>query len=193
MLLLGAVVAGYVYFTSLYLQDVLHLSPLQTGLALIPATGTVMITATVITRRALARFGIRTLLLVGLCSTGIGQLWLFTISATGSYQVNVLGGILLTAFGIGLIFPTASVAVTSGIGAGERGLAGSLFVTAQQVGQAVGLAALATIAAARTSAHRGSLVTGYKASFLVAAVIVAVAGLIVIIQMRTRSRSVGTA
>jgi len=187
MLLLGAVVAGYVYFVSLYLQDVLGLSPLQTGLALIPATGTVMLTATLLTRRALARFGVRTLLLAGLSIVGIGQLWLFTISDSGSYQVNVLGGIMLTAFGMGLAFPTASVAVTAGVGAGERGLAGGLFVTAQQVGQAIGLAALATIAAAQTSAHHGSLVSGYKASFLTATGIAVVAVLIVIIQMRTRT------
>jgi EmrB/QacA subfamily drug resistance transporter len=184
-LLIGAVVAGYVYFTSLYLQDVLSFSPLQTGLALIPATGTVMITATLITRRALPRFGGRALLVAGLSITGLGQLWLFTISNTGSYQVNVLGGIMLTAFGMGLVFPTASIAVTSGIGAGERGLAGGLFVTSQQVGQAIGLATLATIAAARTSAHHGSLVSGYKASFLVATGIVVVAVVIVVAQMRT--------
>ncbi len=91
----------------------------------------------------------------------------FTISNTGSYQLNVLGGIIITAFGMGLTFPTISVAVTSGVGPGERGMAGGLFVTAQQVGQAIGLAALATIAAAVTNAHHGSLVTGYKAAFLV--------------------------
>jgi MFS family permease len=146
-----------------------------------------MVTATVITRRALARLGVRTLLLSGLSLVGLGQLWLFTISNTGSYQLNVLGGILLTAFGMGLAFPTASVAVTSGIGAGERGLAGGLFVTSQQVGQAIGLAALATIAAAQTNAHNGSLVSGYKASFLVAAGITVMAVLIVVIQMRTRT------
>jgi len=192
MLLLGAVVAGYVYFTSLYLQDVLHFSPLQTGLALIPATGTVMITAIVITRRALARFGVRKILLMGLLITGLGQLWLFTISSNGSYQVNVLGGILLTAFGMGLVFPTASVAVTSGMGPSERGLAGGLFVTSQQVGQAVGLAALATIAAAQTGAHFGSLVSGYRASFLVATGIVVVAFILVVVQMRARTASKGT-
>jgi MFS family permease len=186
MLLLGAVVAGYVYFTSLYLQVVLGLSPLQTGLALIPSTGTVMVTASVITRRALARFGVRKLLVVALSIVCFGQLCLFTISDTGSYPVNVLGGIVLTAFGIGLAFPTASVAVTSGIGAGERGLAGGLFVTAQQVGQAIGLAALATIAAARTNADHGSLVSGYKASFLLAAGITVAAALFVVIQSTPR-------
>src|SRR6202021_2420250 len=132
MLLFGAVLAGYVYFTSLYLQDVLHFSPLETGLAFIPATGTVMLTATQVARRVLPRFGVRKILLAGLAITALGQVWLFTISSTGSYQLNVLGGILITAFGIGLVFPTASVAVTAGVGPGERGLAGGLFVTAQQ-------------------------------------------------------------
>jgi MFS family permease len=106
-----------------------------------------MATAMAITRRALGRFGVRTILLLGLCIIGVGQLWLFTMNNTGSYQLNVLVGILLTSFGMGLVFPTASVAVTSGMGPLERGLAGGLFVTSQQVGQAIGLAALATIAA----------------------------------------------
>jgi EmrB/QacA subfamily drug resistance transporter len=186
ILLLGAIVAGYVYFTSLYLQNVLRFSPLETGLALIPATATVLVTATQITRRVLPRLGVRKLLLAGLTLAGIGQVWLFSISATGTYQVNVLGGVMVTAFGMGLAFPTASVAVTSGVGPGERGLAGGLFVTAQQVGQAIGLAALATIAAARTNATHGSLVSGYKESFLVAIGIAIAAVLIVVFQMRGR-------
>jgi len=144
------------------------------------------LTATQITRRVLPRFGVRKVLLTGLTIAGLGQIWLSTISNTGSYQVNVLGGILITAFGMGLSFPTASVAVTSGVGPGERGLAGGLFVTAQQVGQAIGLAALATVAAAQTAARAGSLVAGYRAAFLVAIGISAAAVLIVATQMRTR-------
>jgi hypothetical protein len=105
ILLLGAVVAGYVYFTSLYLQDVLRFSPLEAGLAFIPATGTVLVTATQLTRRVLPRFGVRKILLAGLTITGLAQVWLFAISSTGSYQLNVLGGIVITAFGMGLVFP----------------------------------------------------------------------------------------
>jgi MFS family permease len=193
MLLFGAVVVGYVYFTSLYSQDVLHFSPLEAGLAFIPATGTVMAASTQLTRRVLPRFGVRKVLLAGLALTGLGQVWLSTISAGGSYQVNVLGGIMITAFGMGLVFPTASVAVISGAGPGERGLAGGLFVTAQQVGLAVGLAALATVAAAQTRAHDGSLVAGYQAAFLVSIGISAAAILIVAVQMRTRTAPEGTA
>jgi hypothetical protein len=61
MLLMGAVVGGYVYFTSLYLQKVLHFDALLTGLALIPATATVMVVSVLLTRRLLARFGTRPL------------------------------------------------------------------------------------------------------------------------------------
>jgi EmrB/QacA subfamily drug resistance transporter len=186
-LLLGAVVVGYVYFTSLYNQDVLHFSPLEAGLAFIPATTTVIVTSTQLTHRVLPRFGVRRILLAGLTSVGLGQVWLATISSTGSYQLNVLGGILLTAFGMGLTFPTASVAITSGVGHGERGLAGGLFVTSQQIGQAIGLAALATIAAAETNANHGSLATGYEAAFRVTIGIAALAVLIVTIQMRSRA------
>jgi MFS family permease len=185
MLLFGPVVVGYVYFTSLYNQDVLNFTPLQAGLAFIPATATVMVTSTQLTRRVLPRFGVRNILLAGLTITGLGQVWLHTISNTGSYELNVLGGIMITAFGMGLTFPTISVAVTSGVKPGERGLAGGLFVTAQQVGNAIGLAVLATIAAAVTNAHHGSLVAGYKAAFLVSIGISVVAVLIVAIQMTT--------
>ena len=187
MLIMGAVVAGYVYFTSLYLQKVLHFNAILTGLALIPATATVMVVSILLTRRLLARFGTRSLLLAGLLSVGAGQLWLSQIDVSGTYAVNVLGGLLFTAFGMGLVFPTASVAVTAGMAPSERGLAGGLFATAQQVGQAIGLAALATIAAARTVSAHGSLVSGYRLSFLVSVGIVAVAFAAVVARRRVSS------
>jgi EmrB/QacA subfamily drug resistance transporter len=185
MLIMGAVVGGYVYFTSLYLQKVLHLDALLTGLALIPATATVMLVSVLLTRRLLARFGTQLMLLAGLFAVGIGQLWLSRIEANGTYVLSVLGGLVFTAFGMGLVFPTASVAVTARMGPGERGLAGGLFATSQQVGQAVGLAALATIAAAQTTADHGSLVSGYRISFLVSAGIVAVAFATVVLRLRS--------
>jgi MFS family permease len=180
MLLMGGVVAGYVYFISLYLQRILHFSPLRTGLGLIPSTVTVMLTSVFLTRRLLARFAAKYLLLAGLLFAVCGQLWLSRVEVGGSYAVNVVAGIVLTAFGMGLLFPTASVAVTSGIGGTERGLAGGLFATALQVGQAVGLAVLATIAAARTEHTHGSLVSGYRVSFLVATGVALVAFAVVL-------------
>jgi MFS family permease len=191
MFTVASVIVGYVYFITLYMQRVLHFSPLQAGLALLPATLTVMATSTLIARRAVARFGAKSVLVAAMISIGLGQLWLSQISASGSYLVNVLAGLVLTAFGMGLLFPTAAVLATAGVSPGDRGLAGGLFAAAQQVGMALGLAVLATIAAAssRSAAARGlsasaALVSGYRLAYLAAAIIVAFAVLVTLFFLR---------
>jgi EmrB/QacA subfamily drug resistance transporter len=186
MLLMGAVLAGYVYFVSLFLQKVEGFSPLQTGLALVPSTVTVVLTSTLVTRRLLARFAVKAVLLAGLASMAAGQLWLAQVHPGAGYAVAVLPGLLLTSVGIGLALPTASVAITSGVSGRDQGLAGALFTSGQQTGAAVGLAILATAAAARTAAAqtaaiartaaavrvtavaRIALTAGYRLSFLIA-------------------------
>ena len=85
MVMIGAILAGYVYFISLYLQKVLGFSPVETGLALVPATVTVMFTSTLGTRRLLARFAIKNVLLAGLACMAAGQLWFAQISTGSSY------------------------------------------------------------------------------------------------------------
>jgi MFS family permease len=108
----------------------------------------------------------------------------------------VLGGVLLTAFGMGVVIPVASVVVTSRVPPDERGLAGALFSTSQQVGQAVGLAVLATIAAARTVSAHGSLVSGYRLAYLIATGIVVAAIVLALLQRpvhQTRSATAGKA
>jgi MFS family permease len=169
MLLIGAVLAGYVYFLSLYLQKVHHFSPVLTGLGLLPATMTVVLMSTLVTRRLLTRFGARTVLLAGLVIMTAGQLWLAQIGDHSSYPAGVLPGILLTALSIGLSLPAASVAITSGVHGRDQGIAGAMFTTGQQAGAAIGLAILATVAAARTAHAGGDVVAGYRLSFLIAA------------------------
>src|ERR1700691_3661451 len=85
MLMIGAVLAGYVYFLSLFLQRVQGLSPVETGLALVPATVTVVITSTLLTRRLLARLAIKYVLLIGLGCMAAGQLWFDQLSPGSSY------------------------------------------------------------------------------------------------------------
>jgi EmrB/QacA subfamily drug resistance transporter len=187
MLLIGAILAGYVYFVSLYLQRVEHFSPVATGLALVPSTVTVVLTSTFLTRRLLTRIGVKRMLLAGLASMAAGQLWLAQISAGASYASAVLPGLLLTSLGVGLALPTASVAITSGVERRDQGLAGALFVTGQQTGAAIGLAALATIAATRTAHAQGSLVAGYRLSFLVATAIALAALGLVTAQLNART------
>ena len=190
MFLSGAALAGYVYFTSLYLQLVLRFSALRTGLALVPATVTVMAVSALLTRRLLARIGTRPTLLLGLVLIAAGQLWLSSAAEHDSYRSVVLPGILLTSTGLGTAFPAALVAVTAGVGGRTRGLAGGLFATAQQLGAAVGLASLATIAASRTHAAHGSAVAGYRLSFLVAGVLaMAAAGTVIAHSPRLTART----
>jgi EmrB/QacA subfamily drug resistance transporter len=186
MVLMGAVVAAYVYFVSLYLQRVLHFSAALTGVAMLPSAATMMITSILVTRRLLARYGVKYVLLFGFLSTGLGQLWLFRVTAESTYPISVLVGLLLAAFGMGLVYPAVAVAITSQVKTSELGLVGGLFITSQQIGAATGLAALATIAAARTSAAHGSLVSGYELSFLVGGCLATGALAIVFFGLRTR-------
>lgn len=187
MLLMGAVLAAYVYFTSLYMQLVLGESALLTGLSLIPSTATVILVSTFATRRLLERLSVKRLLLIGLTLMGIGQVWLSFMTSGGSYVVNVLPGLLLTALGIALALPTASIGVTTGVDRREQGLAGGLLTTSQQIGAAIGLALLATIAAARTEQTHGSLAAGYGFSYLVATGIVLIAMVLVATQLNHRA------
>jgi MFS family permease len=162
------VLAGYVYFLSLYLQGVLRFSPVATGLALVPSTLTVVLTSTLGARRLVARAGIKPVLLAGLASMAAGQLLLAQISARSGYAASVLPGQLATAVGIGLALPSSSIAITSGVRGSDQGLAGALFTTSQQTGAAVGLAVLAAAA-----------VDGYRLSFLIAAGLALLAAVIV--------------
>ena len=102
--------------------------------------------------------------------------------------MNVLPGLVLTALGVGCVFPTASVAITSGVEQHDQGLAGGLFTTCQQVGAATGLAILATVAAARTVHADGSLAAGYRLSFMIATGIALAAAAIVARQLNAATR-----
>jgi EmrB/QacA subfamily drug resistance transporter len=193
MLMIGAILAGYVYFVSLYLQRVEGFSPVLTGLALVPSTVTVVLTSTLGARRLIARLGLRHVLLIGLAAMAGGQLWLAQVSPGASYLVAVLPGLILTALGIGLALPASSIAITSGVRGRDQGLAGALFTTSQQTGAAVGLAVLATAAAARTAHDGGSLAAGYRLSFVIATGIALLAALLVAVQLRTRTGAPGPA
>jgi EmrB/QacA subfamily drug resistance transporter len=185
MVLIGAILAGYVYFTSLYLQRVAHFSPVATGLAMLPSTLMVVLVSTLMTRRLLVRFSVKSVLLTALTSITAGQLVMTQVSASPSYANVVLPGLLLTALGIGLGLPTISIAVTSGVEGHAQGVAGALFTTSQQTGAAVGLAVLATVAASYTAHGMGSLVQGYRLAFLVAAGFGGVAWIIAATQLKS--------
>jgi EmrB/QacA subfamily drug resistance transporter len=190
MLFVGGAIFSMWLFLSLYMQEVLHFSPLITGVGFLPQTAAIAVGAQV-SARLVPRFGPRPPLLVGVLLAVVGLAWLSRISPTGTYVGDVLGGSVLATLGMGFSFTPLAFAATSGVARQEAGLASGMLNTSRQVGGSIGLAALATVAADRTAAvfgvHRvvgntygftGSralidraLTAGFSRVFLVAAVI----------------------
>jgi len=150
MLLMGGAMFSMWLFQSLYLQDVLHFSPLVAGVCFLPQTAAIAFGAQV-SARLVPRLGPRTPLLVGVLLATIGLAWLSRVSPTGSYVTDVLGGSVLATLGMGLSMTPLAFAAMSGVAPREAGLASGVLNTSRQVGGSVALAALATAAAAETA------------------------------------------
>jgi MFS family permease len=197
MLLLGVVFFSMWYFLSLYMQDVHGYGPLKAGLLFLPMSAAIIVGAQV-AGRTLGAVGARRLLVIGLVFATLGFAWLTQLTAGDSYIKGLLGGTLLIAFGTGLSFAPLATAATAGVHYTQAGLASGVLNTSRQVGGSIGLAALATIATARTThilfphgnaphafqilSPQGSsgllgvaLTHGYDRVFTVAAIIAAVA------------------
>lgn len=174
MLVVGGVFAAYAYFVALYVQRVLGFSEIQAAFSLVPAPTSLILGSTLVSRRLIARIGVKATMVTGLCFMAAGQLVLSRLQSDSTWLLDVLPGLLLTPFGGALVFPSVSLGMTSHVTAANRGLAGGLIPTGQQVGAAIGVAVLATIAASTTRHNAGSLVAGYRASYLVAAAVVVV-------------------
>ena len=191
MLITGGVLAAYVYFVSLYLQTVLGLTPLLTGISLLPATLTIVVLSSFIARRVIARIGLKSTAIIGALLVAGGQTWFVSLSTTGDYLLNVLPALVLTAAGIGLLLPAVSIAATADVAASVQGAAASLLTTSQQVGAALGVATLATIAATRTSAG-ASAAGGYSTAFVVSALAMIVAVAVVILTFTKKDAPAST-
>jgi EmrB/QacA subfamily drug resistance transporter len=166
---------GMFFFISLYLQDVLHYSPIQTGIAYLPLAFGIIISAG-IASQLVTRVGFKPVLTAGLLLIAVGLAWFSRVPAPdGSYSANVLGPALFAAFGAGFAFVSVTIAAMTGTRPHEAGLASGLINTAQQLGGALGLAILATLANSRTQSllHTGvhssavALTKGFDRAFLV--------------------------
>ncbi len=184
MLLAGMTFFAMWYFLSLYMQEVLGFGPLKTGVLFLPTTAAIII-ASQLSSRLVGRFGGRPILVVGMLCSAAGFFWMSQLSSTSTYANGVLGGAVLTTFGVGLSFTPLAAAATSGVPPNQAGIASGVLNTARQVGGSIGLAALATIATAHThslAAHGHSqadaLTKGYDRAFLISAVIAIVAAVI---------------
>ncbi|MEV8477735.1 MFS transporter [Streptomyces sp. NPDC051173] len=181
---MGAASFAMWFLLSLYFQQILHYSAVEAGLCFLPGSLAIIVGAQLATR-IIARTGARPLLVVGMALSTVGFVWLSWIRADGNYATDVAAPFVLATFGTGLATMPATVAATSGTDRAEAGLASGLVNTSRQVGGAVGLALLATIAShittGRLAAHpqdvQQALTAGYGRALLIAAVFTACAAL----------------
>jgi EmrB/QacA subfamily drug resistance transporter len=150
VLLFSAALFPMWYLSSLYLQQVLGLSPLHAGLTFLPMALTIMLCASN-AGKLVSRFGVRTVLGGGLLMMTAGMLLFTKIAAGGSAIDYILIPGLLTAAGIGFSIVPSTIAATQGAKQGQTGLASGLVNTSRQVGGGLGLAILITLATERTS------------------------------------------
>ncbi|YCK39051.1 MFS transporter [Actinomadura sp. ATCC 39365] len=158
--LLGAAGFALWYFLSLYMQQVLRYSALQAGLAFLPHTLAIVV-ASKATPWLAGRVGLRPLLATGALVSAAGFAWQATITPeSGLLTGIVLPGVLITG-GMGLTAAPIAMTATAGVGPGEAGLVSGILNSSRQVGGSLGLAALTTLAAART----GAPTSGYALAF----------------------------
>jgi EmrB/QacA subfamily drug resistance transporter len=165
----AGMLAGTLFFTTLYLQLVLGYSPLAVGLAFAPITLLILL----ISPRAgalITRFGSRRLLLIGFSLLAGGMLLLARVPTNGSYVRDVLPPLIVLAVGSGLAYAPTFAAGTTGVADNDQGLVSGLLNSGQQLGTAVGVAVLGALAAAATvDATAQSLAAGYRVGLLTAA------------------------
>jgi EmrB/QacA subfamily drug resistance transporter len=177
MFLVASGMFAMFFFNTLYIQRVLGYGPLKAGVAFLPFTAGIMVSAGIASNLA-TRIGVRPVTTVGMLLTIAGMLYFGRTPVDGSYAVDLLPGIAMASLGMGAVFMPLTLVATTGLKDEDQGLASGLFNTSQQVGGALGLAILSTIAAGRTSdSTAASLVHGFHYAFVGAAVFVA-AGLV---------------
>lgn len=185
MLLTGIAMLGLFYFLSLYEQIVLGYGPITAGLSQLPLA-LALILAAGMAAPLIARLSDRVVLTAGLLGLAAGLTWFGTAPAHGSFLVDILGPSVLVGVGLGMAFvPITSIAV-AGVPARDAGVAGGLVNTSQQIGGALGLAALATLAnsrthsAAATHTALSAVNSGYSSACLAAAAVAGLASLVAV-------------
>jgi EmrB/QacA subfamily drug resistance transporter len=188
--LLGAVVYANFFLLTLYVQQVLGYSAVKTGLTFLFTAGTVVIVAG-LSQALTTRIGPRPVLVIGMVLITAGMLWYTQIPVTGSFAANLLGGYLLVGFGLAFAFIPMSIAALAGVQEHEAGLASGLINTSQQVGGALGVAIVSTVAFThatnllKTGASQASAYTsGFSLAFWVLVVLGAVGAVLAALLVR---------
>ena len=188
----AAAMFAWFFISALYLQLVLGYSAMQVGLAFLPANLIMAAFSLGLSARIVMRFGIRGPLCAGLLMAALGLALFARAPVNGQFVLDVLPGMLLLGLGTGIAFNPLLLAAMSDVAPSESGLASGVVNTAFMMGGALGLAVLASVAAARTTALLGAgaaqaaaLNGGYQLAFVIGAAFAAVAGVLGGAFMRT--------
>jgi len=144
MLFLATAMFGIFFFLTIFVQEVLGFSALKSGVAFLPFAGTIVVMSGIVSQ-LIARVGARVFMTVGPAVTTVGMYWFSHISENTTYVNGLIGPMLVTAAGLGMIFVPLSLVALSRVRGEDSGVASSLLNTGQQVGGAIGLAALGTV------------------------------------------------
>jgi predicted MFS family arabinose efflux permease len=179
-LILGTATFSLFLMLTLYMQQVLGYSPMRTGMAYLAVAGSAILWSGV-AAQLVNRVGVKPVLVTGMVALTGGLVYFTQVSVHGTYLGDLLPGFLLVGVGLGFSFVPISIAALAGVQPAEAGLASGLFNTTQQIGGALGISILSTIATSRTSnaladgtALPSALVHGFTGAFVVGASIAAV-------------------
>jgi EmrB/QacA subfamily drug resistance transporter len=180
------------FFLTLYMQNVLHFSPLGAGAAYLCVTVAVL-TVTAMSVKLLPRIGTRPIAIFGCLAGAIGVFLLAQIPVHGSYWSDILPGLVISGVGVGGIIFSVTTAANTGVPPDKAGLAAALMNTSGQLGSGLGIAAFSAVATAHTrnllAAHvapAAALTSGFQRGFLVAAALLAAAAVIATRATNTR-------
>ena len=197
-LLMVAGMLGFFFMNSLYMQRVLSLNPLQIGLAFLPVAVTIGLLSVGLSARLTTRFGARRVLLPALILVGTGLALYTRLPVRSNYFVDLLPGMLLLGVGAGLVFPSLATLAMSSATESDSGLASGLLNTTAQVGGALGLAVLATLAASQTQSLLAlgesapdALTGGFRMVFGMSAVLLVAALVVAVIVLRHQAADAG--
>jgi sugar phosphate permease len=187
---------AWFFISALYMQLVLGYSAMQVGLAFLPANLIMAAFSLGLSAKLVMRFGIRMPLAVGLLLAAVGLVLFARAPVDGRFAIDVLPGMVLLGLGAGIAFNPVLLAAMSDVSPSESGLASGVVNTSFMMGGALGLAVLASLAAARSNnllaSGAASLVAldgGYRVAFAVGAVFAGAAALLSAVLLRTRPQA----
>ena len=196
-LLMGAAIFSMFFLLTLYMQEVLHYSPLHTGLAYIALTLTIVVFSG-LAQALVTRVGVRPVLPAGLALSAVALVLFARLPVHGSYFSDLLPPFLIAGLGLALAFVPMSIGALTGVHPADAGVASGLINTNQQIGGAIGVAVATTIAATVTThyvnSHAGAsafggaaLTDGFHAAFYVLAGVAAVGAALAALMIESRS------